>query len=550
MATVLVIVLATLSAAVAAPSTAAPALTRLASASGVGTFANSNPIDWTQVAWFTNHQGDGFPLRVGQHDDRGRDGFGQRHIIDGHGVVPDLEDIQEAVAGPGCWYTKLDQRWRCFSGESLVFVAYSTQPDDRSPDSDPFGIITAFYKLPPGTCGRTAAAEFSVQCETEPLETSIDYRGPDQAVNGESLEVSARLGDDLGIPQTGQSLSFSLGTGADRQTCEAETSGAGVATCTIDDVSQPVAANVPLSVEYAGNTVLQPSSTELDLALQTPTTVAFTSPEYVANGENATLTAVLTDYRDRPVEGSPVTLTIGAGANAQECTGTTNGAGEAACAIEVVDQPLNATASVPATAVFAGGSAFAGSDDETTVKLEHYTGRSYGLKATVDLLVLPVNVAAQPDTGNVRTATETSTSVPCTTAIAAIVVRVETLCPTVNTKLAPGTITSTSTVEHASIGLPGLPVIDIAGLATTATATCDELTGSTSLTLRIGGVGTPVPTEPNTVIDLAAGVRLTVNEQVRSDSSITVTGARLSVAGTDTDIVVGHSTAAVHHCAP
>jgi hypothetical protein len=70
------------------------------------------------------------------------------------------------------------------------------------------------------------------------------------------------------------------------------------------------------------------------------------------------------------------------------------------------------------------------------------------------------------------------------------------------------------------------------------------------LTLTIGGVVTPVPQTPTTVIDVGSGVHLVVNEQVQDDNGITVSGVRLSVAGTDIDIVLGHSTAAAHHCAP
>lgn len=87
-------------------------------------------------------------------------------------------------------------------------------------------------------------------------------------------------------------------------------------------------------------------------------------------------------------------------------------------------------------------------------------------------------------------------------------------------------------------------------MTTTATAACDALTGSTSLTLTIGGVATPVPDAPNTVIDLAGGLRLTVNEHVQNADGITVTGVRLTVAGTDTEIVLGYAVAAVHDCAP
>ncbi|MCD0446995.1 hypothetical protein LO763_25590 [Glycomyces sp. A-F 0318] len=285
-----------------------------------------------------------------------------------------------------------------------MFVVYSTQIDDRSGDSEPFGIITACHKLPPGTCGPMAAADVQAQCGTEPLETSTDYRGPDRVVNGDDLEVSAQLGDDLGIPKTAQPLTFRLGTGAALQTCEAEATSTGVATCTINEVTQPVAASVPLTVDYAGNTVLQRSSITVDLALQTPTTISFAGPAFIANGEPTTLTAVLTDFRDHPVQGAPVTLTMGAGANAQTCTGTTDTTGTAACTVAVASQPLNTAA------VFVGDSAYASSDDAATVNLEYCTGRSFGLEATIDLVGLPVDLSAQPDTGSARTAAATATS--------------------------------------------------------------------------------------------------------------------------------------------
>lgn len=70
------------------------------------------------------------------------------------------------------------------------------------------------------------------------------------------------------------------------------------------------------------------------------------------------------------------------------------------------------------------------------------------------------------------------------------------------------------------------------------------------MTLTVGGTTVPVPTAPNTMVDVAPGVELTVNEQVTSADGITVTGVRVSVAETGTEIVLGYSTAAVHQCAP
>jgi len=53
---------------------------------------NPNPIDWTVQIPFTGALGDDIPLLVGQSDFRAvgltLNGFGARHIVDAHGVLP------------------------------------------------------------------------------------------------------------------------------------------------------------------------------------------------------------------------------------------------------------------------------------------------------------------------------------------------------------------------------------------------------------------------------------------------------------------------------
>lgn len=535
---------------VAALAVAMSAFVPARAAASAGTLDNPNPIDWTQHSWYVNHQGMGFPLRMGQHDNGPEAGFGVHHIEDKHAILPPQWDIEATVSDPGgCQYNYWDQRWRCHSSETLLYVVYSTQHDDRSGDKEPFGIITAYYMLPPG-CGPDVAGDVGVQCEAEPIPTSVSYRGPDHATNGAPLEVSARLGDDLGIPKPGQPLTFTLGTGAAEQTCEGTTAESGVATCVIDEVDQPVGPDVPLRIDYAGNEILQPSSTTVRLGLKTPTKTEYDGPEYIANGESTALSAVLTDHHDGPVADRTLTMTLGGGGDAQNCSGTTDADGRAECAIDPVDQPLNEAATVPVSAVFAGDDGYLGSEDEETVQLEYYTGRAYGLSAGIDLVLIPITLPPRPDTGEVRTAEAESTDVPCTATVTAVVLTVEALCADVTTTLAPGTVTASSSVEHATIGLPGLPVIDVAGLTTTATSTCGAATGSTSLTLTVGGTPVPVPDTPNAVVDLAGGVRLTLNEQTPTEGGVTVTGVHLTVLGGDTEIVLGSATGAVHNCAP
>lgn len=111
---------------------------------------NENPIDWTVDTPFVGALGDNIPLRVGQHDDTNDprflvDGFGVRHIKDAHGAVPPPEVI-DSVLRKGTCESVIPGRFTCTTDEATV--VFSTTVDDRSGDSLPFGIVTAFFNAP------------------------------------------------------------------------------------------------------------------------------------------------------------------------------------------------------------------------------------------------------------------------------------------------------------------------------------------------------------------------------------------------------------------
>jgi len=102
-----------------------------------------NPIDWTITDSFATQVFDDFiPLRVGQHDFHNQNGFGVRHIIDGHGAVPPRPQISSALAVGACAFQSPNDTWVCNDGETTV--VFTTRVDSRSPDHRPVGIITAF----------------------------------------------------------------------------------------------------------------------------------------------------------------------------------------------------------------------------------------------------------------------------------------------------------------------------------------------------------------------------------------------------------------------
>ena len=214
-------------------------------------------------------------------------------------------------------------------------------------------------------------------------------------------------------------------------------------------------------------------------------------------------------------------------------------------------QPLNAAANVPFAGAFAGDAAYLPSTVAATVLLQHFTGQAYGIAGTVRLPLLPVTVPRQPDTGQVRTAEARSVSPPCTTTVSAVVLTARGLCASFTTTLNPGVATATATVQETSIGLPGLPVIGLSGVRAEAVARCGGATGSTRVTVTVGGAPVEVSGAPNSTVALPDGSRLVINEQRPvdgADQGVSVTAAHLILAGGLGDVTVGSATSAVHNC--
>ncbi|UYQ62538.1 DUF1906 domain-containing protein [Streptomyces peucetius] len=308
--------------------------------------------------------------------------------------------------------------------------------------------------------------------------------------------------------------------------------------------------------ETYGGVTLDIDANLLDVgegAVQPPvkkdTALAWSGPATVSNGSPAALAAVLTEKDGgAPVAHRKVGLALGTGASAQTCEATTDADGRATCTVAAVNQPLNADATVPATAKFAGDDAFKESLTSAVLKLQHVTGRAFGIKGDVPLLGLPVRIEPTPDTGTVRSA-GAGTKVPaCAAGVDALVLSADTLCARVETRTGPSGATSTASVEEARIGIPGLPVVALSGVKATSTSSCTGTTGSTDLTLTVAGTPVEVGDVPNVTVDLGVGAKLVVNEQIRAAGGLTVNAVHLTAAG-GIDIVVASSSTAAHNCA-
>jgi hypothetical protein len=385
--------------------------------------------------------------------------------------------------------------------------------------------------------------------------TVTEYTGPVEADFHDAFTPSARLTAG-GEPVSGQPISFVLGEGGGSQACTGTTNASGVASCSMTPTQAP--GRTTIRASFGGTEELLPSSDSAGFTVtRQQTAVDYTGPRKVANGVPAKLSAVLTEETKDgpPVSGREVTLALGEGEDRQACTGTTNGSGVVECTIPLLDQPLNADATVPVTVDFGGDAFYLPSQDKDTVLLEYYTGRSFGLSAEIDLPLLELGVEPTPDTGPVRTAHASSTDTPCMASVSVVVLTAHALCPDVTTSLAPGTSKTTAEVDNVSIGLPGLPVVEVDGATARSTSTCGDggsASGTTDVRLRIGGELVEVTAEANAVVELPGAAKLVVNEQLPvpgADHGLTVNAVHLIAGDGLSDVVVASATSDVHNCA-
>ncbi|HEU5354962.1 MAG TPA: choice-of-anchor P family protein [Actinocrinis sp.] len=362
--------------------------------------------------------------------------------------------------------------------------------------------------------------------------TSADFHDP--------ATVAATLTDSAG-PIAGQSVTFTL-NGA--ETCTATTNASGVASCSI--TPQEAAGSYPLTATFAGDaTDLGTSASASFTVTHEETTTTYTGPARAANGAPLTLSGVLKEDGTAPISGRTLTFTIGSGGSAQSCSGATDAAGSASCTIASVNQPA-ATTSVPVTAAFAGDAYYQPSSASATLKFQYLTGRAYGLASSGLVGISPV-----PDTGQIATAAAGTFGPPCVVAISGLI-SAHTLCAKVVTALNPGTSTATASVQDATIGVLGLPVIKVGLVQSSSATTCAGSSGDTTVTsLSVGGIPVNVNLHPgaNTTVTVL-GVTIVLNEQSAvpgADQGLTVNAVHIKALGL-LDVVIGSSTSDIHNC--
>ncbi len=167
--------------------------------------------------------------------------------------------------------------------------------------------------------------------------TAITYAGDLSADFNDPAHLSATLQDTSvspAAPVSNEAVTLNLGA----QSCIGTTDSAGVAACTL--MPNGAAGNYSASASFAGDATFQASSASVPFVVTLEEdSLTYTGAANVANGNSTTMSGNLPEDGTTPVMGRSIVFTLGSGAAAQSCAGTTNSAGTAACTIGVA-QPL------------------------------------------------------------------------------------------------------------------------------------------------------------------------------------------------------------------
>lgn len=199
-------------------------------------------------------------------------------------------------------------------------------------------ILGRLYTVFASGAGLTSVRDFFNSFVVASTPTSLVYTGATTGDFHDQVTFSATLTlRGTTSPVAGQTITFSLGT----QSCPGVTGAAGTASCSLvlNQVSGPYTVNA----SFAGAGLFQASSASAPFTItREETTLSYTGDTVIANNTTAHLSGVLLEDGLVPIAGRTVVFTLGTGASAQTCSGTTDAAGIAACTIFPVNQPFGA----------------------------------------------------------------------------------------------------------------------------------------------------------------------------------------------------------------
>ena len=328
------------------------------------------------------------------------------------------------------------------------------------------------------------------------------------------------------IPLSGESVSLTL----DGDTCFGTTDTNGIASCVVVPTTIGMGT---LTASFAGATGYLPSSDSKGFSvIGLATTLSYTGPTALTNGNAATLSATLTAAQgNSPISGESVTFTLGTGAGAQTCSGTSNSTGTASCNIASVNQPAGSDA---LTTSFAGDGTYQASSVSPSITIT----ASVSVPNVVGLTQAAATTAVTGAGLTVGTVTtQSSSTVPAGSVISQN--------PTSGTSVAPGTaVNLVVSSGPAPVSVPNVVGLTQAAATTAITGaglTVGTVTTQSSSTVPAGSVISQNPTS-GTSVAKGSAVNLVVSSgpaPVSVPNVVGLTQAAATTAITGAGLTVG-----------
>ena len=307
--------------------------------------------------------------------------------------------------------------------------------------------------------------------------TGVVYTGATAGATRQPATLSATLTNALtSAPVSGEPLTIAMGG----ESCTAQTSSTGSASCTVTPAEGPGA--YPITATFAGDGGYLGSSANGTFAIAVRDTTVAAANATGVYGTPTMLTGTLLDAKNgNPVPGRTLTLEAGA----DSCTtGATDANGIASCSVPGDLSPATYTI----TAAFAGDGSYNGSSGTASLAVQPATTATTYTGATAGVAGAPVTVSAQvagaPD-GATVTFTLGAATCPATLSGGSAG------CSLTPSLPGAGTVKATYAGDAAHLGSSGsAPFTTLAATTTTTyTGPVQSLQGSTiTLTARVTGV--------------------------------------------------------------
>ncbi len=255
-------------------------------------------------------------------------------------------------------------------GETVTFSIAATDTCSGTTNASGHATCSLTPTLPAGP--HTVASTFAGNGSFAPASDSdtitllkrptvINYDGDTSGDFSDAVTLSATLADiRSGGPLAGKPVTLTLGS----QSCTATTNIASQASCSIT-LNQP-AGVYTVSASFAGDAVYVASTDSTPFEIRHEAAVlSYDGDTSAFLAEPVTLSATLTDSDSlAPVVGRPVVFTVGGSA---ACSGTTDGAGKAACVYTPSTGPGAGPWAIVAS--FAGDGFYSATSDSATLNL-------------------------------------------------------------------------------------------------------------------------------------------------------------------------------------